>query len=132
MKFKDFKIPSNRKFGFLFAIIFGLIAYYFHHIGSKIWFNGFILISLVFIIITLVNPDIFLPINKLWMKFGVLLGKIVAPIFLGLVFFGILTPIAVWMRLIGRDELKLKLKNKFSYWLSHKKISKNETFKKQF
>ena len=66
----------------------------------------------IFLIITITNADALLPLNKLWMKFGILLGMIISPIIMGIIFFVIFTPIAILMRLSGRDELRLRLKKK--------------------
>lgn len=132
MKFSEVKLPSNRKFGFFFAVIFGLAASYFYADASISLANSMALASAVFLCITIVKPNVLLPLNKLWMKFGVLLGMIVSPIVLGIIFFGLFTPISVLMRMSGRDELRLKLNNKPSYWISRSTPIKSESFKQQF
>jgi len=86
----------------------------------------------VFLIVTIINADALLPLNKLWMKFGILLGKIVSPIIMGIIFFGIFTPIAILMRLFRRDELRLSFKKKKTHWINRKDIKEFDTFKKQF
>jgi hypothetical protein len=83
-------------------------------------------LGIIFLIITLIKPDTLLPLNNLWMKFGLLLSIIISPIVLGLIFFGLITPISLITRLFGRDELNLKLKKKNTYWLP-RKISHNQT-----
>ena len=80
----------------------------------------------------MIKSDALLPLNKLWMYFGILLGMIVSPIVLGIVFFGLFTPIAMFMRLSGRDELRLKLTQKASHWISRSEPIKSESFKHQF
>ena len=79
-----------------------------------------------------VDKEALLPLNKLWMQFGLLLGMIVSPIILGLIFFGLFTPIAMLMRISGRDELRLKLTEKASHWISRGEPIKSESFKQQF
>ena len=70
-----------------------------------------------FFLVTLIKSDALLPLNKLWMRFGVLLGIIVSPIVLGIIFFGMFTPIAILIRFSGRDELHLKFTQKGSHWI---------------
>ena len=79
-----------------------------------------------------INPKILLPLNKLWMKIGILLGMIVSPIIMGLIFFGIFTPIAFFMRLFGRDELRLRFKKKETHWISRNNFNVFDFFNKQF
>ena len=92
----------------------------------------FIAAALAFLLVTLIKSDALLPLNKLWMRFGLLLGMIVSPIVLGVIFFGLFTPIAILMRLSGRDELRLKIAQKASHWISREEPIKSETFKHQF
>ena len=88
--------------------------------------------ALAFLLVTLIKCDALLPLNKLWMRFGLLLGMIVSPIVLGVIFFGLFTPIAMLMRLSGRDELRLKFTQKTSHWISRGEPIKPESFKHQF
>ena len=125
-------LPSNRKFGLFFSIVFSLFASYLFYVESIFWFYIFSLLTLVFIIITLIKNDLFGPLNKLWFKFGLLLGKIVNPIVMALIFFGIFTPIAIFIKIIGRDELRLKYKNQSTYWIKRKTSNQSEFFKRQF
>ena len=92
----------------------------------------FIAAALIFLLVTLVKSDALLPLNKLWMRFGLLLGMIVSPIVLGIIFFGLFTPIAMLMRLSGRDELRLKFTQKACHWISRGEPIKSESFKQQF
>jgi hypothetical protein len=85
-----------------------------------------------FLVITIINAKILLPLNKLWMKFGILLGMIVSPIIMGIIYFGIFTPIAIIMRLAGRDELRLRLKKQKTHWINRKILNKVDLFKNQF
>ena len=132
MKFSELKLPSNRKFGFFFTAIFLLASSYSYYVDSELMVYILSAICGVFLIITIINADVLLPLNKLWMKFGILLGKIVSPIIMGIIFFGIFTPIAILMRLSGRDELHLRFKKKKTHWINRKDVKKFDTFKKQF
>ena len=132
MKFSDIELPSNRKFGFFFTFIFAMTSAYFHYSTSVTWTYIFTAVALVSLLVTLIKSDALLPLNKLWMRFGFLLGRIISPLVLGVIFFGLFTPIATLMRLSGRDELRLKLSNKSSHWISRSELIKSESFKNQF
>ena len=132
MNIDKLDLPSNRKFGFFFTFVFALAAAFFYYSTNVIWVYVFIAIALIFLLITLIKSDVLLPLNKLWMRFGLLLGMVVSPIVLGIIFFGLFTPIAVVMRLSGRDELRLKFTQKASHWISRKEPIKSESFKNQF
>jgi len=81
----------------------------------------------------LIKPDLLLPLNKLWMRFGLLIGRIVSPIVLGVIYFGLFMPISFIMRLIGRDELRLRVNNDGTNWISRENSSiKSTAFKNQF
>lgn len=132
MKFSEVQLPSNLKFGFFFTFVFALAAAYFYYLANVILANIFIAIALIFLLITLINSEVLMPLNKMWMSFGLLIGMIVSPIVLGMIFFGLITPIAMLMRLSGRDELRLKFAHKASHWISRDKTIKSESFKHQF
>jgi hypothetical protein len=132
MNFSEVKLPSNRKFGFFFTFVFVLTAAYFYSATNFSLAYIFSAASLIFLFLTLVKDDTLLPLNKLWMRFGFLLGIIVSPFVLGIIFFGIFTPIAFVMQLCGRDELRLKFSKKPSHWISRNELIKPESFKQQF
>ena len=132
MKFSDSQLPSNRKFGFFFTLVFGLVAFYFYANTLTSWFYFMTFVSAVFLLVSILRADMLLPLNKLWMRFGFLLGAIVGPIVLGVIFFGIFTPIALLMRLFRRDELRLKLNNKISHWKWRSSPIQSDSFKYQF
>ena len=132
MNISEIKLPSNRKFGFFFTFLSALAATYFYYSANVSWTYVFVATALLFLLITLIRSDTLLPLNKLWMRFGLLLGMIVSPIVLGIIFFGFFTPIAMLMRLIGRDELRLKYTQKESHWISREEPIKSESFKHQF
>ena len=132
MQFSEIQLPSNRKFGFFFTFVFTALAAYFYYSTNVSWAYAFIAAALVFLIVTLVKSDALLLLNKLWMRFGLLLGMIVNPIILGVIFFGLFTPIATLMRLSGRDELRLKFTQKKSHWITRSEPIKSESFENQF
>ena len=132
MKFSEIELPSNRKFGFFFTLVFALAATYFYYAANVTWTYMFIGAALLFLLVTLIKSEALLPLNKLWMRFGILLGMIVSPILLGIIFFGLFTPIAMLMRLSGRDELRLEFSQKNSHWISRGEPIKSESFKYQF
>ncbi len=132
MKFSEAELPSNQKFGFFFTFIFAVAAAYFFYSEQKTWAYAFCTAALIFLVVTLVKSNALLALNKLWMQFGLLIGMIVSPIVLGIIFFGLFTPIALLMRLSGRDELRLKFTQKVSHWISRNEPIKSESFKEQF
>ena len=101
MKFSDVELPSNKKFGFFFTFVFGLFSVYFYTKELISWTYIMSLASLIFLVLSVVKAEILLPLNKMWMKFGLLLAMIFSPIVLGTLFFGLFTPIALLMRLTG-------------------------------
>ena len=121
---------SNRSFGLLFFIVFIAVGLWPIIKGEEA--NIYlILISLFFLIFGLINSKILSPFNKAWIKFGEILGLIIAPIIMALVYFIILTPISLIVRMFGKDLLGLKfLKKQDTYWI--KRVKKLGTMKKQF
>ena len=110
------KISSNRSFGIVFAIVFLLISFWpiLNEGQIRLWS---IIISIIFLILGLLNSKLLKPLNILWFKFGIFLGKIISPLVMGIIFFFVVTPIAVLMRLLKKDLLNLKFTNKTSYWI---------------
>ena len=110
------KISSNRSFGIVFAIVFLLIAFWpiLNEGQIRLWS---IIISIIFLILGLLNSKLLTPLNIFWLKFGIFLGKIISPLIMGIIFFFVVTPIAVLMRLLKKDLLNLKFSNKTSYWI---------------
>jgi hypothetical protein len=112
----EIKIGSNRSFGVVFFVVFFVIAFY------PLTYQGdirkwSIIISLIFLILSLLNSRLLTPLNKLWFKFGIFLGKIISPLIMGMIFFIVVTPIGLLMRLLKKDILKLKFNKKNSYWI---------------
>tara|TARA_B100001057_G_scaffold488445_1_gene572811 strand:- start:2993 stop:3373 length:381 start_codon:yes stop_codon:yes gene_type:complete len=121
---------SNRSFGFLFFIVFLLIGIWPLKNGYNINFY-LIFISIIFLILGLINSKILTPLNKTWIKFGEFLGSIIAPIVMALVYFIVLTPISLIVRIFGKDLIGLKISKKVNtYWIERKK--KRLSMKKQF
>ena len=113
----DIKISSNRSFGIVFFVVFLFIALYpvTYNEDIRIWS---LIISFIFIFLGLLNSKILTPLNKLWFKFGVILGKIVSPTIMGIIFFLVVTPIGLIMKVFRKDLLKLKYNKKDNtYWI---------------
>ena len=125
----DLKISSNRSFGIVFFVVFLLIALYPLTYGGEIRIWSLI-ISLIFLILGLLNSKILTPLNKIWFKFGILLGKIVSPLIMGIIFFLVVTPIGFIMRILGKDLLNLKFNKNKSYWIE--KTGPKSKMKNQF
>ena len=126
----DIKLSSNRSFGIVFFIVFVLIAIYplINQGEVRIWS---LIISSLFLLLGLLNSKILTPLNKLWFRFGLFLGKIISPIIMGIIFFLVVTPIGLLMRLFGKDVINLKLnKKKNSYWIE--KVGPKSKMKNQF
>ena len=127
------KLPSNRNFGLFFSALFAASSIYCYvntFMPALLFFSTF---TLVTFLVTVISPSHLLPFNKLWMEFGLLIGKVVSPIVLGAVFFLLITPVGMAMRLAGRDELQLKLHRKGSCWKNRVPTGPEPTsFKNQF
>ena len=114
-------ISSNKSFGLVFFIFFFLVSIYplFNFGELRYWA---LFISGIFLTLGLLNSKILTPLNKIWFKFGILLGSIVSPIVMGIVFFAIVTPTSLIMRVLGKNLLNLKKDNKKTYWIERSKI----------
>ena len=112
----DIKISSNRSFGIVFFVVFLLVGLYpLTYSGElRLWS---VIISLIFLVLALINSKILTPLNKLWFRFGIFLGKIISPIIMGIIFFLVVTPIGLVMRLLGKDLLNLRYNKNKSYWI---------------
>ena len=126
---KNIKTSSNKSFGIVFFIVFIIISLYplVNQEDIRIWS---LFIAFIFLILALLNSKILTPMNKIWTRFGLFLGNFISPIVMGIIFFFVVTPIGLLMRLFGKDILNLK-KNKFStYWI--KKTNQKSNMEKQF
>tara|TARA_Y100000590_G_scaffold385258_1_gene457237 strand:- start:313 stop:717 length:405 start_codon:yes stop_codon:yes gene_type:complete len=121
---------NDRNFGFVFSIFFLVIGLFPLLKGNDIYLWSLI-ISILFFSISLFRPQILKIPNKLWFKLGLMLGKIISPIVMGIIFFSTVTPIGLIMRLLKKDILNLKMNKKTkSYWT--KRINSNDSMKNQF
>ena len=112
----DIKISSNRSFGIVFFIVFLLIALYplIYSGEIRVWSA---IISLILLALGVLNSKILTPLNKLWFKFGIFLSKIISPLIMGIIFFLVVTPIGLIMRIFKKDILNLKYNKNLSYWI---------------
>ena len=125
----EIKISSNRSFGIVFFVVFLLIGFY-PYINDGSLFIWSLIVSLIFLILGLLNSKILTPLNKIWFKFGLFLGKIISPIIMGIIFFLVVTPTGIIMRLLGKDLLNLKYRDIQSYWIE--KTGPKSKMKNQF
>ena len=123
------KLPSNRNFGLVFFFVFIIIGFwpFLNQNELRYWS---IFVSLIFLVLGILNSKVLTPLNKIWFYFGISLGKIVSPIVMGVIFFFVVTPTGIIMRLLGKDLLNLKKNSKNTYWL--RKDNKNNNMKNQF
>ena len=123
------KKNSNKNFGIVFFVFFILIGFWplLSDQSYRLWA---IIISFIFLTLGLINSKFLTPLNILWFKFGLFLGKIVSPIIMGIIFFVVVTPIGVLMRVMNKDLLNLKFNNNRSYWI--KKNELKSKMKNQF
>ena len=126
---KKIKISSNKSFGIVFFVFFLIIALWplINDENIRLWS---LIVSISFLVLGIINSKILTPLNNLWFKFGLFLGKIVSPIVMGIIFFFIVTPTGIIMRLIGKDILNLKRNNLNTYWIE--KTNENSSMKNQF
>ena len=123
------KLPSNRNFGIVFSIVFLIISLWplLSQNDIRIWS---LIISGIFLFLGLINSKLLLPLNKIWFKIGIFLGNLIAPIVMGVVYFMVVTPTGLIMRLLGKDLLNLKKDDKDTYWID--KDNSNSDLKNQF
>ncbi len=116
MDSNDIKIGSNRSFGIVFFLVFLLIAIYplLSGEGVRLWSLA---IATIFFILGIINSSLLSPLNKIWFKFGLLLGRFISPLVMGLIFFLVVTPIALLMKLLKKDLLNLKFNKDNTYWI---------------
>ena len=116
---KHIKISSNKNFGIVFFIFFLIISLYplLNDNHLRIWS---LIIALIFLILGLMNSRILTPLNKIWFRFGLLLGQLISPIIMGFIFFIVVTPIGLLMRILRKDLLGLKFNKNNSYWIKRK------------
>ena len=125
----DIKLGSNKSFGIVFFVVFLLISLYplLNNESIRLWS---LIISIIFLILGILNSKILSPLNKIWFRFGIFLGKIISPIIMGIIFFLVVTPTGIIMRLLGKDLLNLKYRDIQSYWIE--KTGPKSKMKDQF
>ena len=123
------KIGSNRSFGIVFFVVFLIISLWPLLSGNevRIWS---LIVSIIFLTLGLINSKALTPLNKLWFKFGIFLGNIISPIVMGIIYFAVVTPIALLLKVINKDVLSLKKTKQASYWKNKEKY--NSSMKNQF
>jgi predicted membrane protein len=126
---KNLKIGSNRSFGLVFFFIFLLISIWpiLNNEEIRLWF---LIISIAFLVLGLLNSKILTPFNKAWFKFGLFLGKIISPFVMSVIFFLVVTPIGLLMRILKKDLLNLRFNKNKSYWIE--KTGPKSKMKNQF
>ena len=129
MNHQSIQMGSNRSFGIVFFIFFLIIALWplLNNNEIRLWS---LIISLIFLILGILNSKLLSPLNKLWMRFGLLLGRIVSPIIMGIIYFFVVTPTGLIMKIFRKDLLSLKKNDDKSYWIE--KNDEKSNMKNQF
>lgn len=131
MEFSSEQLPSERRFGLFFSLVFSCVATYTYLSEQLVTSLALFLVAALFLVLAICFPRMLRVLNILWFRLGVVMGTVVSPLVLALIFFGIFTPIALIMKLKGRDELRLKFRSASSYWRIYSS-DKSVSFKQQF
>ena len=132
-KYKELLLPSNRKFGIFFSVVFALISLYFFYAELNDYASAFFFISILLALVALLKDNLLLPFNIAWIKLGNIMGILINPIILSLIFFILITPISIITYLFGRDELNLRKKDDNSFWkIRDEERQKPDSFNNQF
>ena len=126
---EEIKIGSNRSFGIVFFVFFLLLGLY-PLVKDESPYIWSLIFSLIFLVLGLINSNILTPLNRIWFKFGIFLGKIISPVIMAIIFFVVVTPIGFIMRVLGKDILNLKYNRDNTYWIN--KSGPKSKMKKQF
>ena len=120
---------TNKSFGIIFFIFFLIISFWplLNDEEIRVWA---LIVSLIFLILAILKPYLLTPLNRIWIRFGFVLGGIVSPIIMGIIFFTIVTPTGFLMRIFSKDYLNLKKNSNKTYWINS--ISKKSKMKDQF
>ena len=129
MKYKDIKIGSNRSFGIVFFVVFLIIGLW-PIINNGDIRNWSVIISAIFLVLGLLNSKVLTPLNKAWFRFGIFLGNFIAPIVMAIVYFLVVTPIGILMKIVKKDLINLKKNTNKTYWIEKKEIK--TSMKNQF
>ena len=126
-------LPSNRSFGLTFTVVFALLGAWMAYRSSPHFFVPLVASGL-FLVATLAIPGALHPLNVAWMRLAVVLNRIVSPVVMGVIYFGVLTPVAAFMRLRGRDILHRRFDaGRASYWIKRDPPGPDgSTFPRQF
>jgi predicted membrane protein len=121
LKNNNIKIGTNKSFGIVFFIFFFIVSIFplLNDENIRLWS---LIISIIFLILGILNSKILTPLNQVWFKFGILLGRFVSPVVMGIVFFAIVTPTSIIVRVLQKNLLNLKKGNKKTYWIERSKI----------
>ncbi len=129
MKYKDINIGSNRSFGIVFFVVFLIIGLW-PIINNGDIRNWSVIISAIFLVLGLLNSKVLTPLNKAWLRFGIFLGNFISPIVMAIVYFLVVTPIGIMMKIFKKDLINLKKNNNKTYWIKKNEIKSN--MKNQF
>jgi hypothetical protein len=132
MSVAEVELPSDKKFGWFFCGIFGVSAGYCAVEEMLLWAIFFVSLAAIFGFVVNLRPSLLFPLNKLWMRIGLFLGMIFTPVVLAVIFFGLITPVAIFFKVIGRDELRLKFEKNESYWRDKDESASLSSFENQF
>ena len=126
-------LPSTKHFGMFFSLVFACLTLYMWWTVKPVLATSFGTLFTITILMTTIRPNLLDPFNKAWFKLGILIGKIMNPIVLGAIFFLLITPISLCLKLIKRDELSLRDLKKTSFWkLRCSNDLPENSFKNQF
>lgn len=127
------QLPSNREFGLFFAALSAAVSAYAYWKDSLILTVITLVIAILFAVVVFISPKLLSPLNRFWYGFGMILGKIVSPIVLGIIFFLLITPVSLATRFFGRDALRIKKRYVRSYWIAREPVGPPpDSFKNQF
>ena len=117
----NIKIGTNKSFGLVFFVFFFIVSIFplLNDGNIRVWS---LIISIIFLILGILNSKILTPLNQVWFKFGILLGRFVSPVVMGVVFFMVVTPTSLIMKVLQKNLLNLKKGNKKTYWIERSKI----------
>ena len=115
----EIKISSNRSFGIVFFGFFLLVSFY-PLINDENIRQWSLFVALMFLILGLLNSKVLTPLNRIWFKFGILLSRIISPLIMGIIFFLVVTPISLLMKMLKKDLLNTKFNKDKSYWIEKK------------
>ena len=129
---KNHNLPTNKKFGlFLLSVLF-ILSVYFYFSDSKILLPYSIILFILILLITILFPRVLYPLNLSWFYIGIILSKIISPIIISVIYYIIVSPVAIVTRIFGRDELKIKKRKTNTYWVIRSKQSSKDSFFNQY